>query len=275
MRGVRDRPARAGAPRGQVHLAAPGGFPRAVPRGRGAGAGVRDRGVPRPMDPRSGAAGGHLLRGDDRHGVPALRRVGRGHRGHRDGTRRPAGRDERPDAAGGRGHRIGVDHTEWLGTSRETIAPEKAGIFKPGIPAVVGEPDPEIAPSSRRRRRATGPRPSRIVAEEGRAEGVRVDATGTSFTWVRGRERLAVTTGLPGRHQATNAMVALAMLDALPGGHRVAPAGAIPALAGSACRDGSRATGRGSSMWRITRMAPRSPPRPCLPCPPCVPRWRC
>jgi dihydrofolate synthase / folylpolyglutamate synthase len=127
---------------------------------------------------------------------------------------------------------IAVDHTEWLGTSRETIAPEKAGIYKPGIPAVVGEPDPEIRALLASEATRHGASPIRIVAEEGRAEGVRVDATGTSFEWVRGRERLAVTTGLPGRHQATNAMVALTMLDALPGEHRVAPAGAIPALAG-------------------------------------------
>jgi len=33
---------------------------------------------------------------------------------------------------------IGLDHTDWLGDSLEEIAAEKAGIFRPGRPAVVG-----------------------------------------------------------------------------------------------------------------------------------------
>jgi dihydrofolate synthase/folylpolyglutamate synthase len=40
---------------------------------------------------------------------------------------------------------IGIDHVEYLGDTREAIAGEKAGIFKPGRPAVIGEPDPDIA----------------------------------------------------------------------------------------------------------------------------------
>jgi dihydrofolate synthase/folylpolyglutamate synthase len=32
---------------------------------------------------------------------------------------------------------IGLDHTQWLGNTVEAVAREKAGIFKPGIPAVV------------------------------------------------------------------------------------------------------------------------------------------
>ena len=45
------------------------------------------------------------------------------------------------------------------------------------------------------------------------------------------RVPLDVTTGLPGRHQATNAIVALTMLDAIQGPLRVSPEQAIPALA--------------------------------------------
>src|SRR3712207_8132610 len=36
---------------------------------------------------------------------------------------------------------IGLDHTQWLGETLESIAAEKAGIFKAGRPAVIGEPD--------------------------------------------------------------------------------------------------------------------------------------
>lgn len=37
---------------------------------------------------------------------------------------------------------IGLDHQDWLGDSREAIAIEKAGIFRPGIPVVCSEADP-------------------------------------------------------------------------------------------------------------------------------------
>jgi dihydrofolate synthase / folylpolyglutamate synthase len=37
---------------------------------------------------------------------------------------------------------IGIDHVEYLGGTRESIGLEKAGIFRSGRPAVVGDPDP-------------------------------------------------------------------------------------------------------------------------------------
>ncbi|MTD28719.1 bifunctional tetrahydrofolate synthase/dihydrofolate synthase [Erwinia sorbitola] len=36
---------------------------------------------------------------------------------------------------------IALDHTDWLGSDRESIGREKAGVFRSGKPAVVGEPD--------------------------------------------------------------------------------------------------------------------------------------
>ncbi len=41
---------------------------------------------------------------------------------------------------------IGLDHCALLGSTRAEIAREKAGIFKPGVPAVVGVRDAETAP---------------------------------------------------------------------------------------------------------------------------------
>lgn len=41
---------------------------------------------------------------------------------------------------------IGLDHCAILGDTRAKIAAEKAGIFKPGVPAIVGEWDEETAP---------------------------------------------------------------------------------------------------------------------------------
>ena len=41
---------------------------------------------------------------------------------------------------------IGLDHCDLLGDTLEKIAGEKAGIFKPGVPALVGQALPETAP---------------------------------------------------------------------------------------------------------------------------------
>ncbi|MBX3172877.1 MAG: bifunctional folylpolyglutamate synthase/dihydrofolate synthase [Gemmatimonadaceae bacterium] len=125
---------------------------------------------------------------------------------------------------------IGIDHTEWLGTTRETIAPEKAGIYKQGAPAVVGEPDPEIRALLASEAARRGAAPVRIVADEGSAAAIEVTAVGTRFTWMRGAESFEVVTGLPGRHQAQNAMTALTMLDALPGDLRRPIAEDVPAF---------------------------------------------
>ena len=141
----------------------------------------------------------------------------------------------RPLVAGVTG--IAIDHTEWLGATREAIAPEKAGIFKAGVPAVVGEQDGAIRALLASEARRRGATPVRVAAEEGRVTQLRVTAQGTSFLWepVAGASALSrpyeVTTGLPGRHQATNALVALTMLDAILGPFRVTPEEAIPALA--------------------------------------------
>ena len=37
---------------------------------------------------------------------------------------------------------IDIDHTKWLGTDRESIGKEKAGILRPGRPAVIADPFP-------------------------------------------------------------------------------------------------------------------------------------
>ncbi|WP_028109523.1 bifunctional tetrahydrofolate synthase/dihydrofolate synthase [Ferrimonas futtsuensis] len=36
---------------------------------------------------------------------------------------------------------IDLDHQEYLGDTRESVGREKAGIFRPGVPAIIGEPD--------------------------------------------------------------------------------------------------------------------------------------
>ena len=41
---------------------------------------------------------------------------------------------------------ISLEHTQFLGDTLEKIADEKAGIIKPGVPAVIGETTPETKP---------------------------------------------------------------------------------------------------------------------------------
>ncbi len=48
---------------------------------------------------------------------------------------------------------IGLDHQEYLGDTLEAIAREKAGIFRPGRPAVIGGREPSLSLESRGARR--------------------------------------------------------------------------------------------------------------------------
>jgi dihydrofolate synthase/folylpolyglutamate synthase len=113
---------------------------------------------------------------------------------------------------------IGIDHVEFLGDTRERIAWEKAGIFKPGRPAVIGEPDPDIRALLAQFARDAGASSVHVVAEEHTVSDVVVEAAGgTTFTIARGGAAgrpVRVHTALSGAHQATNAALALALLDA-------------------------------------------------------------
>ena len=112
---------------------------------------------------------------------------------------------------------IGIDHVEYLGATREEIASEKAGIFKQGVPAVIGDPDPAIRQLLASYAYEHGAKPVRIVYDEGGPQNVRVGAAGTSFDLKLNGRTTSLTTPLQGAHQAANGVVAAAMLEALPG----------------------------------------------------------
>lgn len=91
--------------------------------------------------------------------------------------------------------KIALEHTDYLGTDLASIAREKAGIAKPGVPFVTGERDPAV---------------QRVLREEAERRGA-------------SRVVLAETQGVPARplglkgvHQHANAWVALAALNQLP-----------------------------------------------------------
>lgn len=116
---------------------------------------------------------------------------------------------------------IGIDHVEYLGDTREKIAAEKAGIFKPGVPAVIGEPDPAVAGLLGTLAADAGATPVVHAYASGGPRDIVVGADGTRFT-LGGREW---RTPLVGAHQAANATMTVAMIDALPEAFRPDPAG--------------------------------------------------
>ena len=109
---------------------------------------------------------------------------------------------------------ISIDHTEYLGKTEEEIAREKAGIFKAGVPSVIGDMSANaraaIYHSAAQRGVATVVDATRLY----KASDVVVAADGTSFSVEHAEESTRLKTGLVGATQASNAIVALSMLRA-------------------------------------------------------------
>lgn len=104
---------------------------------------------------------------------------------------------------------IDLDHTEWLGSTREAIGFEKAHIFRPGKPAICADPMP---PDS--------------VVEHAQAIGADLWRVGVDFNYSGDRQQWAYggrsqrrnALGYPslrGANQLLNASAALAALEAL------------------------------------------------------------
>ena len=108
---------------------------------------------------------------------------------------------------------IGIDHVQYLGDTLEQIAREKAGIFKRGVPAVIGEGDPKLRAYLASLAHDAGASPVRVVADAWSVGDISVALDGTRFTLRTERGTRALRTPLIGRHQAVNAATALAMLE--------------------------------------------------------------
>jgi dihydrofolate synthase / folylpolyglutamate synthase len=105
---------------------------------------------------------------------------------------------------------IGRDHTAWLGDTLDAIAYEKSGIFRPGRPAVIGQPD---APG---RLRAEAQRLGAQVLQVGQEIGVASDPESGGWIWTGPQGRLALPTPtLRGAVQIHNAAAAIAALKSL------------------------------------------------------------
>lgn len=127
---------------------------------------------------------------------------------------------------------IGVDHVEYLGSDIAGIAKEKAGIIKPGSIALIAEQQPEVATVLLERCAEV----DATVARAGMEFGVlrRDVAVGGQLLRLQGLGGAYDEIFLPlhGPHQAANAALALAAVEAFFG------AGAQRALDAEAIREG-------------------------------------
>jgi len=109
---------------------------------------------------------------------------------------------------------IGLDHVEQLGPDLGSVAAEKCGIMRPGVPVVVGELPPEASSVVRAMSAVSGS----PLLEPGR--DFRVWGERDGFCYQRGDSILeGLVLGLHGRHQLENAGVALSAIELL--GERV------------------------------------------------------
>lgn len=101
---------------------------------------------------------------------------------------------------------IGLDHVAMLGNDRAAIAREKAGILRPGHPAVYGDADPVA---------------SMVAWAE--SQGVPLSVQGRDYRWMAseqggfeleldGHRQHWPAPGMPGRHQLANAAAVVALL---------------------------------------------------------------
>lgn len=138
---------------------------------------------------------------------------------------------------------ISLDHTQFLGDTVQKIAAEKAGIIKEGVPVVVGEFDPQTAPTFiAKAREMEAPlrfadQCYRFLGHEGNRFEIENRHDGYRFT---------LELGMAGDYQGKNLCTALSALDVLAGPMQ---------LSESAVRQGLReAKVRGR--WEVTGTEP-------------------
>jgi dihydrofolate synthase / folylpolyglutamate synthase len=109
---------------------------------------------------------------------------------------------------------ISLDHTDMLGETIVQIAMEKSGIFKRGVPAVVGERKAGVARELANLAAAMGATPIVLAAKEYDTMDVSVGPGGTEFTLARGGRFFPIRTPLLGEHQVWNTATAIALVRA-------------------------------------------------------------
>jgi dihydrofolate synthase/folylpolyglutamate synthase len=93
---------------------------------------------------------------------------------------------------------IQYDHQKWLGETLESIAAEKAGIIKPGVPVITATDEPEAL---------------RVIQETARAQDSPLTVVSTAEA--QGALLNTLELPLPGAHQRLNAALAIATVRVL------------------------------------------------------------
>lgn len=110
---------------------------------------------------------------------------------------------------------VAMDHAEFLGGTLESIAREKAGIIKAGVPVVSAEPSGSTRTIFQSAAEGVGA-PVAFV-EAGELTDLEVERDHTAFTLAtEAWGSVRVRTPLVGRHQASNAALAIRLLEHLP-----------------------------------------------------------
>lgn len=108
---------------------------------------------------------------------------------------------------------IGLDHQQWLGTTRASIATEKVHIARPGKVLICGEPDAPAEIGDHARRIAAPVLQINRDFAIRHATGADADMPGAQFQAAWLQQPLAVPAlRMPGEHQWQNAATALALL---------------------------------------------------------------
>jgi dihydrofolate synthase/folylpolyglutamate synthase len=104
---------------------------------------------------------------------------------------------------------IGLDHTEFLGPTRQDIAWHKAGIIKPGAPVITGVTD-SAALAVIQAEAAQTESPLDVLGRDFTIAHIRSDAAGATFDYADALGAIpAAHTRLAGEHQALNAALAI------------------------------------------------------------------
>ncbi|MGR9043824.1 MAG: bifunctional tetrahydrofolate synthase/dihydrofolate synthase [Gammaproteobacteria bacterium] len=106
---------------------------------------------------------------------------------------------------------ICIDHADWLGDTREIIGREKAGIFRPHVPAIVGDQEP---PASLTECAVAKKAP---IFHIGREFGYQKHAKGWDWFGIDRRLEDLPEPGLKGEHQYRNAASAILAVMTLQG----------------------------------------------------------
>ena len=114
---------------------------------------------------------------------------------------------------------IGLDHTQFLGTTIEAIACEKAGIIKPGVPVIIGETQAETSPVFDKIINALNSKitnaDKQIVLKKTGYTWQKPQMLGAEFYSVRNKVKYNLFSPLSGKYQLKNLATVLSTIEIL------------------------------------------------------------